>query len=361
MAEYARPAGWPDVPLVDTDVHITPRSIAALMPYLPARWRDYIRESGVAGLESDLYPPRSPLSRDPRRPARRRAARLRPRAPAYAAARPVAPARRRHPLHLRHRRHPQPRLGRRDGPRGQRLAAHRVARGRPAAARLGRRRGPGPGPGGGGDRPGRRPPGVRAGAPAGADARAAGHPGVLADLRGRRAARAGARRLRGRRERQSRSRRSGRRATTWRSTSGCPRRSRPRSSAWSARACRCGSRDLPIVLVESGFTWLPPLMWRLDKNWKGLRREVPWVDRLPSEMIRESLRLTAQPLDAPRRRARPAARGPRPARQRPHADVRHRLPAPPVRRPGARGARGPVRGRDARFLGGNALATYRLE
>jgi predicted TIM-barrel fold metal-dependent hydrolase len=56
---------------------------------------------------------------------------------------------------------------------------------------------------------------------------------------------------------------------------------------------------LTVVLVESGFTWLPPLMWRLDKNWKGLRREVPWVDRLPSEMIRTSFRLTAQPIDAP--------------------------------------------------------------
>ena len=65
MAEYARPVDWPDVPLVDTDVHITPRSIGALVPYLPARWRAYLRESGVSGLESDLYPPRSPLSAIP--------------------------------------------------------------------------------------------------------------------------------------------------------------------------------------------------------------------------------------------------------------------------------------------------------
>ena len=40
-------------------------------------------------------------------------------------------------------------------------------------------------------------------------------------------------------------------------------------------------------------------MWRFDKDWKGLRREVPWVDRPPSEMIREHVRLTIQPLDAP--------------------------------------------------------------
>ncbi len=56
---------------------------------------------------------------------------------------------------------------------------------------------------------------------------------------------------------------------------------------------------LKVVFMESGFTWIPPLMWRLDKNWKGVRREVPWIDRLPSEMIRGSLRVTIQPLDAP--------------------------------------------------------------
>lgn len=57
--------------------------------------------------------------------------------------------------------------------------------------------------------------------------------------------------------------------------------------------------ELRVAVVEGGFTWLPSLMWRLDKEWKGLRREVPWVRRAPSEYIREHVRFTIQPVDVP--------------------------------------------------------------
>lgn len=56
---------------------------------------------------------------------------------------------------------------------------------------------------------------------------------------------------------------------------------------------------LRVALIEGGFTWMPSFMWRFDKEWKGLRREVPWNRMLPSEYIRRHLRLTLQPLDEP--------------------------------------------------------------
>ena len=56
---------------------------------------------------------------------------------------------------------------------------------------------------------------------------------------------------------------------------------------------------LKLVLAEGGFAWLPSLLWRFDKNWKGLRREIPWVRRPPSEYAREHVRLTIAPADAP--------------------------------------------------------------
>jgi predicted TIM-barrel fold metal-dependent hydrolase len=57
--------------------------------------------------------------------------------------------------------------------------------------------------------------------------------------------------------------------------------------------------DLKFVLLESGVTWLPAYLWRLGKFWRGLRFEVPWVERPPHEIVRDQVRLTIQPLDAP--------------------------------------------------------------
>ena len=56
---------------------------------------------------------------------------------------------------------------------------------------------------------------------------------------------------------------------------------------------------LKVVLIESGVTWLPGFLWRFSKFWRGARTEVPWVDRSPSEIVRDNFRLTIQPFDGP--------------------------------------------------------------
>jgi predicted TIM-barrel fold metal-dependent hydrolase len=56
---------------------------------------------------------------------------------------------------------------------------------------------------------------------------------------------------------------------------------------------------LRVVLIESGFTWLPTWLWRTNKTWRGVRAEVPWIDRPPADIVREHVRFTLQPVDAP--------------------------------------------------------------
>ena len=56
---------------------------------------------------------------------------------------------------------------------------------------------------------------------------------------------------------------------------------------------------LKVVLLESGVTWLPAWMWRANKTWRGVRAEVPWLDKSPADYAREHVRLSIQPFDGP--------------------------------------------------------------
>ena len=58
--------------------------------------------------------------------------------------------------------------------------------------------------------------------------------------------------------------------------------------------------NLRFLFVEEGLSWVPHVMWRLDKDYKGNRSECPWLKRLPSDYILEQCRYTTQPLDEPR-------------------------------------------------------------
>lgn len=54
---------------------------------------------------------------------------------------------------------------------------------------------------------------------------------------------------------------------------------------------------LRVSMLEGGFTWLPTWSWNMNKKWKGLRRDFPWVDRLPTEIIRDHFRFSIAPAD----------------------------------------------------------------
>ena len=56
---------------------------------------------------------------------------------------------------------------------------------------------------------------------------------------------------------------------------------------------------LKLVLLGAGIGWVPSFIWRGTKEWRALRREVPWVDRSPAQILRDHVRISCQPLDGP--------------------------------------------------------------
>lgn len=56
---------------------------------------------------------------------------------------------------------------------------------------------------------------------------------------------------------------------------------------------------LKVAMLEAGFAWLAPLMWKMDLDWKGLRRGTPWVKRPPSQYLKEHFRFATQPMEEP--------------------------------------------------------------
>jgi predicted TIM-barrel fold metal-dependent hydrolase len=55
--------------------------------------------------------------------------------------------------------------------------------------------------------------------------------------------------------------------------------------------------DLKVVLIESGFAWIPALGWRLDSIWKRLKAETPHLKMAPSEYMRRHVWVTSQPME----------------------------------------------------------------
>lgn len=57
--------------------------------------------------------------------------------------------------------------------------------------------------------------------------------------------------------------------------------------------------QLRVVLLGGGAAWLPPLLWRLDKNFKSMRAECPWLTELPSAYLKRHVRFGTQRLERP--------------------------------------------------------------
>lgn len=60
--------------------------------------------------------------------------------------------------------------------------------------------------------------------------------------------------------------------------------------------------SLHLLMIEAGVAWLPWVVSKLDAAYSSLRQESDWVRKLPSEYVREHIRITSQPLElSPRR------------------------------------------------------------
>ena len=56
--------------------------------------------------------------------------------------------------------------------------------------------------------------------------------------------------------------------------------------------------DLRFVFADGGLDAMTPIVWRLDKDWRATRDEVPWTTQLPSRYVRDHVRFVAHRLDA---------------------------------------------------------------
>ncbi len=57
--------------------------------------------------------------------------------------------------------------------------------------------------------------------------------------------------------------------------------------------------DVVFVFPDGGADVLPSLMWRLDTLWFGLRDQMPWLERPPSEHLRDHFRFGYGRMDGP--------------------------------------------------------------
>jgi predicted TIM-barrel fold metal-dependent hydrolase len=57
--------------------------------------------------------------------------------------------------------------------------------------------------------------------------------------------------------------------------------------------------SLKLVFADGGWDMCAPFMWRLDKDYRPMRGDMPWMKRLPSDYIANHVRFVAHDLEGP--------------------------------------------------------------
>lgn len=60
--------------------------------------------------------------------------------------------------------------------------------------------------------------------------------------------------------------------------------------------------NLKIAMLELGWSWIVPLVWRMDRAYEQLRAEVPHLARKPSEYVADHFWFSTQPMEEPENR-----------------------------------------------------------
>ena len=57
--------------------------------------------------------------------------------------------------------------------------------------------------------------------------------------------------------------------------------------------------ELKLVFADGGYDLCAPLLWRMDKDYRPMRGDMPWMKRLPSNYIADHVRFVAHSLEGP--------------------------------------------------------------
>jgi predicted TIM-barrel fold metal-dependent hydrolase len=57
--------------------------------------------------------------------------------------------------------------------------------------------------------------------------------------------------------------------------------------------------NLKFVFTEAGISWVPGMMWRLDRYYNEYRRVVPFLEDMPSEYMKRQMWFATQPVEEP--------------------------------------------------------------